>query len=58
MTDHEQIYDEQRDHWLLIDKRAGRVVKWQPAPFDGVPEYQPLAPPAPPHKAEKKGAKR
>jgi hypothetical protein len=52
MTDHEQIYDEHRDHWLLIDKRAGRVVKWQPAPFDGVPEYQP-------HRAaDKKGAKR
>lgn len=47
----EQIYDEQRDQWLLIDKHAGRVVKWQTARFEGVPEYQA-------HKAEKKGAKR
>lgn len=48
MDQFEQIHDDVTDRWLLIDRHAAKVVRWERAPFDGVPMYKPA--PAPKEK--------
>lgn len=46
MQQFEQIFSEMNDHWCVIDKMRGVIVRWERQPVEGMPMYEAMPEPA------------